>query len=990
MKKTLTSLLLCLALLLPVTTWATVNEVDPARNDYTASGSTQDFPTTFKVNRKGDIQVLVNGVVKTVDTDYTVSNLGASGGATVHFLTAPAANTTIAIVRDQAAEQQSRYQTGEAFPATRIEGDLDKLAMQIQQDREMLRRSLKAPPADNLDMALPSVASRGGNVLGFTTAGLPTAVPLPTAGGGDVSLATTLATGSSVERTLAERAAEVRNVVDYGAVGNGTANDTAAIQAAAAAISTAGGGLLYFPPGTYQVGGTITLTDNTTVAGTAATIRQTVGDADDPEIDEAHITSAPLFQTTSQDNVWLDLRTVTLYGKGNYKNDWTSFALHQDRGVQLIDCTRCGILGGNFKNFSAAAIVLEGGNGITIAYPHIEGTHTYGVAIKNPTQNPPYGDNLQFGIAVLGTSAYAQLSNVKILAPEIQDVATGLTWSQEGDVMTSGTNRQVIGANIHDIRGQHGLYIESGNVSVIAPSIYNTPLLGLKFQTHKGLLLENLEATDVNIRSTGDSAVAALAPDEPTAIITASNASPIEITSTAHGMYTGASVTTSAVGGNSAANGTYTITRVDADHYTLDGTTGSGSYAALTFDARAVGDGGNVDLATEYVTITGHGLTGSGMVQLTTAGALPTGLATGTTYYYVVVDANTLYFSTTKNGAAKDLTAGGTGTATLVPYSLPNSRLRNVRFTGLALSTNYGVEFDTRISQGYADMVIADTTKYGCYVEGKDNHDIELHVQVYRPGRDGCLIQPANSDGIRLYPTVRDPSQASAGTYSGITVGNTSGRLDIYNPDVTDTTSSMLNGFVSNGTLPTVGIYGRAVFTGATAYGVRAGGALTAFPAHFTVTGSTANFFSTANAWPTQSAIRSVTRTYANFAGGGTTADSTVATLPAKTRLVAIYADVTVPFTGGGVTTGTMTCGVSAGGNQLLVSFDVNSATIQRGLADADLGTSINRANAIQGAYLGSWTATTVISCRLTVDGAHTTGDLTAGSLTVSLVTERL
>jgi len=43
------------------------------------------------------------------------------------------------------------------------------------------------------------------------------------------------------------------NVQDYGAVGDGTTNDTAAIQAAAAAIQAAGGGTLYFPAGTYSV-----------------------------------------------------------------------------------------------------------------------------------------------------------------------------------------------------------------------------------------------------------------------------------------------------------------------------------------------------------------------------------------------------------------------------------------------------------------------------------------------------------------------------------------------------------------------------------------------------------------------------------------------------------------------------------------------------------------------------------------------------------------
>ena len=57
------------------------------------------------------------------------------------------------------------------------------------------------------------------------------------------------------------------NVKDYGAVGNGIADDTAAIQAAVDALgpnvgtfSSPSGGELYFPPGTYKVSGTISST----------------------------------------------------------------------------------------------------------------------------------------------------------------------------------------------------------------------------------------------------------------------------------------------------------------------------------------------------------------------------------------------------------------------------------------------------------------------------------------------------------------------------------------------------------------------------------------------------------------------------------------------------------------------------------------------------------------------------------------------------------
>jgi len=60
----------------------------------------------------------------------------------------------------------------------------------------------------------------------------------------------------------------------------------------------------------------------------------------------------------------------------------------------------------------------------------------------------------------------------------------------------------------------------------------------------------------------------------------ATNASPIQITSVAHGLTTGTRVTLVNVGGNSAANGTFVITRISADVFSLDGSSGSGSYTS--------------------------------------------------------------------------------------------------------------------------------------------------------------------------------------------------------------------------------------------------------------------------------------------------------------------------------------------------------------------------------------------------------------------------
>jgi parallel beta-helix repeat protein len=52
------------------------------------------------------------------------------------------------------------------------------------------------------------------------------------------------------------------NVKDYGALGNGTQDDTTAIAAALSAANTAGGGVVLFPPGTYMISATLNIGSN--------------------------------------------------------------------------------------------------------------------------------------------------------------------------------------------------------------------------------------------------------------------------------------------------------------------------------------------------------------------------------------------------------------------------------------------------------------------------------------------------------------------------------------------------------------------------------------------------------------------------------------------------------------------------------------------------------------------------------------------------------
>lgn len=67
----------------------------------------------------------------------------------------------------------------------------------------------------------------------------------------------------------------VFNVMDYGAIADGTTNDSAACQSALDAVTAIGGGVLYFPSGAYYFpyDQEVHLTPNVSVVGSAATIK---------------------------------------------------------------------------------------------------------------------------------------------------------------------------------------------------------------------------------------------------------------------------------------------------------------------------------------------------------------------------------------------------------------------------------------------------------------------------------------------------------------------------------------------------------------------------------------------------------------------------------------------------------------------------------------------------------------------------------------------
>lgn len=125
----------------------------------------------------------------------------------------------------------------------------------------------------------------------------------------------------------------------------------------------------------------------------------------------------------------------------------------------------------------------------------------------------------------------------------------------------------------------------------------------------------------------------------------------------------------------------------------------------------------------------------------------------------------------------------------------------------------------------------------------------------------------------------------------------------------------------------------------------------------------------------------------------GLTQSITLAVIPAKCSVKSVIADTTAALTNG-VSTLALTVGPTGTLAGYIASHDVKTAPVTKGLADADMGTLLTRAAAVQGGHMPSWSAGVNLVATLTSgtvnlgNGAVTA--LTTGSTTFYVSIEML
>ena len=217
--------------------------------------------------------------------------------------------------------------------------------------------------------------------------------------------------GSNTPRTLAQRFADVTNVLDFGAIGDGTTDDTAAINAANTAAATSGA-TVFFPSGIYKVNSSGVVMksswlgdgpENSIISSTASTYANYA--------DMVSIRDSNGFVL---ENMGFDISSgIFPPGTGNPGNVMTAF--------QAINCKNWIVQNCHFTGIQAHTIgcAVDGGDSWTIdnCYFYMPTpTNTYNQAINistaaGNTTNYNVTNNFCVGTAIFTNASYGVFAN---------------------------------------------------------------------------------------------------------------------------------------------------------------------------------------------------------------------------------------------------------------------------------------------------------------------------------------------------------------------------------------------------------------------------------------------------------------------------------------------------------------------------------------------------------------------------------------------------
>jgi parallel beta-helix repeat protein len=268
------------------------------------------------------------------------------------------------------------------------------------------------------------------------------------------------------------------NVKDFGAKGNGSSNDTLAIQKAIDAAAAAGGGQVYLPEGTYMVSATtgscLALKSNVALVGQGMGV-STLKLAND-------VPSAVTGILTANGTHDVGASQLTLDGNLQHNTGYLSGWLNGSGTNVRIDSVEA-------KNAAGNGFDLQGTNGLvqvelsnSVAHDNGEGVRAYALTASLLHNNVAYANGIGFNVGgdvqVVDNDAYRNTDTGIFVQGTGTTVKGGEVYGNGDDGVHAvfATQFNITGVDIHDNKGS-GIYIASSvNGDVFSNTIHNNSL----------------------------------------------------------------------------------------------------------------------------------------------------------------------------------------------------------------------------------------------------------------------------------------------------------------------------------------------------------------------------------------------------------------------------------------------------------------------------------------------------------------------------------
>lgn len=501
-------------------------------------------------------------------------------------------------------------------------------------------------------------------------------------------LVTDLATLTTAAAAKVAKGSLLYNVKDYGALGDGTTDDTAAIHTCRDAAGT--GGVVYFPAGTFIVKTLLASVNNQTwIAGAQTTIK----------LNPSNISTDQLFRVTATTGVTVDGGT------------WDFSTITANR-TTMIYTTSCANL--TFRNMNVIGVTASDGDwyGLYIASQPgavIEGCRVVnrgtGIMVQQGTVATVKGPRIARNYVDLSLSGQSTVGGITV---------TGTTTARWKNVIVS--DNQVYGPALTTNNNNGGIAVlfsdgvsVNGNTSdgfCFGYSIVSNTDVAIGDNVARNWCAYGIEAGTTGVTITGNTIDGGIGKGDGIGC-TAATAASINITGNTFTNFTSSLAAQRCIFFNSG--GTYTGTAIVGNNFVIAGASTriwqpNCSIDGAVFSANHVEMSSGATTIAILISVAGvNGLTVAGNTFANLVTVIQFNLSSAVTLSNINVSANTLKSVTNLRTSTL---SGGAAYGTNVLYQGNNTTARDATVTRVKAGTPSDADFDVAID----GLLVVDTT----------------------------------------------------------------------------------------------------------------------------------------------------------------------------------------------------------------------------------------------------------------------------------------